>query len=212
MDLFIAGCCYENIPVDISVDVWNDSLWHLHLSYIALHACLQHVPATESPTIHCVFVRVRDGSWVWLRFISDKDLSSCTRSAISSSITHADRVTLSLTKLTQLMDMNRESVKRKREREADILCCQIQSWSVFWPLWPEKNTRCLSLPSEAAAPSVCSLYGTFSVFKLSTLSLSVCLCMCVCCTLSCLPHSTAFFPFSLLLLWWLPLVGVCVYL
>jgi len=64
-----------------------------------------------------------------------KQATLSTRSTVSWRITQADRLRLLLTKLTLPTDMKRESVKntyRKGASEADIFCCQSQSWSVFW--------------------------------------------------------------------------------
>lgn len=105
--------------------------------------------------------------------------------------------------------MNRESVKnteRKRESEADIFCCQSRSWSVFSPVWvwPERDTRCLSPPSDALSLPLhlSALYFRLSLGYWLPLCLSPSRCILLTVHLFCF--------FSLLLLWRHPLVSVCV--
>lgn len=76
---------------------------------------------------------------MWPEFsktFNGQSLSRRSSVSLLAKLTQPDKVRLLLTKLTLLADMNRECVKnteRKRESEADIFCCQSQSWSVFWP-------------------------------------------------------------------------------
>lgn len=107
--------------------------------------------------------------------------SLCRRSALSQS----DRLRLLLTKLTLLTDMNRDGVKntdRRRERERvrgwHLLLSKSELVSILavW-LGPERNTRCLSPPSDALSLplhlSALSIRFFFSVFRLLTPSLSL---------------------------------------